>query len=106
MKKKYLNLYLILLLAINFSGCQSLKDGLVGKKNVDSDQFLIEKKKPLTEPPEYNLLPEPNGVKKNNTEIINEYKIKDILNKSSVASQQSKKNSVVRKSILEKINKD
>ena len=54
MRKFYLILIVFLL-----SGCQSVKDGLTGQKQKNSDEFLIEKKNPLVLPPEFNKLPEP-----------------------------------------------
>ena len=41
------------------SACQSIKDGLSGKKNENSDEFLVKKKNPLELPPSYGDLPEP-----------------------------------------------
>ena len=38
--------------------CQSVKDGLTGKKQNNSDEFLI-KKNPLILPPDYGKLPKP-----------------------------------------------
>ena len=39
--------------------CQSVKDGLTGKKQNNSDEFLIKKKNPLILPPDYGKLPKP-----------------------------------------------
>lgn len=43
MKNKYFFLIIFLLL---LNACQSVKDGLAGNKNDNSDEFLIEKKIP------------------------------------------------------------
>ena len=37
---------ILILTLIILSSCQTLQDGLAGKKNKNSDEFLIEKKKP------------------------------------------------------------
>jgi len=37
---------LLLLLLILLSSCQAVKDGLTGKKNKNSDEFLVKKKNP------------------------------------------------------------
>ena len=41
---KKINLYLIIL-SIILSSCQSIKDGLSGRKTENSDEFLVKKKK-------------------------------------------------------------
>tara|TARA_S200000501_G_C20339294_1_gene532504 strand:+ start:107 stop:421 length:315 start_codon:yes stop_codon:yes gene_type:complete len=56
MKNKYFFLISTFLL---LNACQTLQDGLAGKKNKNSDEFLIEKKNPLEIPPDFGLLPEP-----------------------------------------------
>ena len=42
------------------NACQTVQDGLAGKKNRNRDEFLIEKKNPLELPPDFGILPEPN----------------------------------------------
>jgi PBP1b-binding outer membrane lipoprotein LpoB len=60
MKKKYSFIIIICIFMIN--GCSSVKDGLTLKKKTNSQQFLIEKKKPLVMPPDYEKLPEPGSI--------------------------------------------
>tara|TARA_S200000501_G_scaffold369122_1_gene408024 strand:+ start:212 stop:532 length:321 start_codon:yes stop_codon:yes gene_type:complete len=63
----------IICFLIFLSSCQSLKDGLTGKKKENSDEFLVEKKNPLEIPPSYGDLPKPNmGEKKNLADSIDE----------------------------------
>ena len=50
---------LFILLLIVTSSCQSIKDGLSGKKGENSDEFLVQKKNPLVLPPDFTDLPEP-----------------------------------------------
>ena len=59
---------LLLLLLILLSSCQAVKDSLTGKKNENSDEFLVQKKNPLELPPDFNKLPVP----KKDTENINQ----------------------------------
>ena len=59
---------LLLLLLILLSSCQTIKDGLSGKKNDNSDEFLVKKKNPLELPPDFDELPAP----KKNEENINQ----------------------------------
>ena len=49
----------ILLSTLFLFSCQSVKDGLSGSKNKNSDEFLVKKKNPLVIPPKYMELPEP-----------------------------------------------
>ena len=49
----------ILLITLFLFSCQSIKDGLSGKKGTNSDEFLVKKKNPLVIPPKYMELPEP-----------------------------------------------
>ncbi len=49
----------LLFFLIFLNSCQSVKEGLSGKKQKSSDEFLVEKKNPLELPPEYGELPVP-----------------------------------------------
>ena len=59
---------LLLLLIILLNSCQTIKDGLTGTKQNNSDEFLVQKKNPLELPPDFNKLPVP----KKDTENINQ----------------------------------
>ena len=56
-----------LFLAI-LSSCQAAREGFTLKKKDNSDEFLVEKKNPLTMPPSYDNLPTPEDfqIKENN----------------------------------------
>ena len=103
MKTKKILLFLITLLVL--SACAGTKDALQGKKRSEnSDEFLVEKKNPLTSPPDYDELPVPiseeNAYVKNN-ETGN---IKKLLKKNKTSSVTNKqKNNNLKKSIIEKI---
>ena len=91
MMKKF-NTLLILFIFL-FTSCQSIKDGLSGRKNENSDEFLVKKKNPLVTPPKFMELPEPSS-NKENTETKQEesdFDINDILEieKSSEVSSKS-----------------
>ena len=91
MMKKF-NTLLILFIFL-FTSCQSIKDGLSGRKNENSDEFLVKKKNPLVTPPKFMELPKPSS-KKENTETKqaeSDFDIKDILEieKSSEVSSKS-----------------
>ncbi len=53
------NLVLAIVFSLALVSCQSVKDGLSGKKNSNSDEFLVQKKNPLVLPPKYLELPKP-----------------------------------------------
>ena len=53
-----INFYLIIF-SIFLTSCQSIKEGLSGKKNENSDEFLVKKKNPLVMPPKFMELPKP-----------------------------------------------
>ena len=62
------NIIFVICFLFFLSSCQSLKDGLTGKKKENSDEFLVEKKNPLELPPSYGELPEPKKVNKESLE--------------------------------------
>ena len=47
---KKFNFYLIIF-SFLLASCQSVKDGLSGRKTENSDEFLVKKKNPLVMPP-------------------------------------------------------
>ena len=56
---KLLKFFLILSLYILVSSCGTVKEAFTNQKKNSSDEFLVEKKSPLTMPPDYNDLPVP-----------------------------------------------
>ena len=97
----------LIFLLILITGCNTFKD--VGKvmrneKTTTTDEFLVKKKEPLVLPPNYNELPEPNSLKKQ--EIGEDEKIKKIL-KSSTSTKENKKGiTSVEKKIIDRIKSD
>ena len=101
---------LLLLLFILLSSCQAIKDGLTGKKNNNSDEFLVKKKNPLELPPDFNELPVPKKDKENTNqseeideEIENLFKNSDEIDSSdnTIDANQS-----AEEFVLKKINKN
>tara|TARA_B100000795_G_C22392985_1_gene284115 strand:- start:31 stop:345 length:315 start_codon:yes stop_codon:yes gene_type:complete len=94
----------LLLVLIAFNACQSVKDGLTGKKQNNTDEFLIEKKNPLVLPPQFNELPEPKIAGKTNEKEID---LKIILRTKRSSSDLDKtganSSKSLEKSILDKI---
>ena len=108
MKFKKIIIFLFLMLFL-FS-CSGAKDALQGKKRSDnSDEFLVEKKNPLTVPPDIDELPVPlDQEEQDQTESQEDVDIKKVLKidenqDTNVESNNENQNSL-EKSILEKIN--
>ncbi len=53
------NIIFVICFLFFLNSCQSVKDGLSGRKSNNSDEFLVEKKNPLETPPSFGELPEP-----------------------------------------------
>ena len=71
---------LILLIPLFLYSCQSAKDALQGKKRSKSaDEFLVEKKNPLTMPPDFEKLPTPGDEEVVLEKVENSSEIKDLL---------------------------
>ena len=102
---------IILLFSILFLfSCSGAKDVLQGKKRSDtSDEFLVEKKNPLTVPPDINELPVPLDQEEqdqaNNQEDIDIKKVLKIdeNQETNTESNNGNQNSL-EESILERIN--
>ena len=101
-----MNKFIFYFLTILFflTSCQSFKDGLTGAKRNQSDEFLVEKKNPLTSPPDYDELPVP--ISDENASLKNKEagNIKNLLKgkkTNSVTNEQSNNN--LEQSIIEKI---
>jgi len=71
---KLLKFFLILSLYILVSSCGTVKEAFTNQKKNSSDEFLVEKKSPLTMPPDYNDFPVPkskNDKEENSSNIEN-----------------------------------
>ena len=90
---------------LNFlTACQTVKEGLEGKKKSQSaEEFLIEKKNPLVLPPDFSKLPIPKSESSSISE--NEFDVESIIkgNSNNKESSKIKSSSTIEKSILEKI---
>ena len=107
MKNLFKKTLFILLTLIALSACQSVKDGLTGKKQNNSDEFLVKKKNPLSLPPDFENLPEPRTLNKNVDQNDSEISLKEILTKDtntkSTVSVSETSIGSLEKNILEKI---
>ena len=109
MKNKKLIILLSLILFVY--SCAGAGDALKGKKRSDnSDEFLVEKKNPLTVPPDMNELPVPLDEEESQSESEDE-NLDDIkkaleINENNTSTSESNDGSEksLEESILEKIN--
>ena len=53
------SIIILLILVITLTSCKSVKEGLSGRKQNNSDEFLVQKKSPLVVPPDFEELPTP-----------------------------------------------
>ena len=102
MKKTNKIFFILPFFFIVLTSCQSIKDGLTGNKKQNSDEFLIEKKNPLTKPPDYEKLPNPEMVSVSDNDEDDEFDLKKLLGQTQKKNTQNK-NSSLNKSVLDKI---
>ena len=106
MKIKIIIFYIGSILLLN--SCQSAKSALQGETRADrNDEFLVEKKNPLSMPPDFEELPKPLDSK--NQDVVEnknqELKAKLKVNTSNSQNNLEKnKNSSLKDKIIEQIN--
>ena len=88
---KVLNIPLILILASLISSCGTVKDAFTNQKKNSSDEFLVEKKSPLSMPPDYKELPVPKTSQ--NQSENDDKKIKSLITNNDNIEDQNTKNS-------------
>ena len=101
---KKINLYLIIL-SIILSSCQSIKDGLSGRKTENSDEFLEKKKNPLVMPPKFMELPNPEQENLDDevAKIEEDIDIRNILDLEKSSKSKSSKSGSAEDFVLEQI---
>ena len=88
-----------------FNSCSNVKDAFDPQRKNSSEEFLVEKKSPLSMPPNFNELPVPQDTKNNNKDDI-----KDLIlageNDTDLSSNSSNINTGtdLEQSILDQIN--
>ena len=99
----FLSFFLIL------TSCQGVKQGLTGSKKNNKDEFLVEKKNPLVQPPDFNKLPVPQGKNSEDIKTAGSDGVKKLLEDYSLDSEKMSSDEDVKsieESILEKINEN
>ena len=99
-----INFYLIIF-SIFLTSCQSIKDGLSGRKSENSDEFLVEKKSPLVMPPKFMELPKPKEeIFESEISVIDETNnIENILNIEKTQSVNSEKSDSAEDFVLKQL---
>tara|TARA_Y100000768_G_scaffold50373_1_gene32837 strand:+ start:374 stop:688 length:315 start_codon:yes stop_codon:yes gene_type:complete len=100
--KKFKLLFILGIVLIILSGCNTVKKGFKNPKKNSSDEFLVEKKSPLVMPPEFNDLPIPNQNEDTNQKQDNN--IKNLISDNNNGNTEQKvSDSDLEGSILSKI---
>ena len=102
------NIFLILILGIFSISCSGGLEGFkMKKKSSSGDEFLIQKKDPLVQPPDYSKLPNPDEKIDNSDDEKTKVEIvfKSINSNEQESKNTEKTNSSLEKSILKKIQK-
>ena len=104
---KFFKFSKLLFLLLFLYSCGSVGEALQGKKRSDQgDEFLIDKKNPLSMPPDYGKLPEPGeaNLKSSDDIISDESNIKNLLkNTGDENVSNSDESTSIESSILKKI---
>ena len=104
---KFFKIINLLLLLLFIYSCGSVGEALQGKKRSDQgDEFLIDKKNPLSMPPDFDKLPKPGEANvKSTKDIVNDQSnIKNLLkNTGDENVSNSDESTSIESSILKKI---
>ena len=97
--------FLILVIILIFNNCSSVKKAFDPERKNGSDEFLVEKKSPLSMPPDFDELPMP---QKQNTKIEGKdgelrVLLEDVSKSNNQLNNQELDNSEIESSIIEKI---
>ena len=97
--KKFITLSILLILC----SCGAIKEGFSNQKKNSSDEFLVEKKSPLVQPPSYGELPIPSNEKTNKKNQTNNIESLIIKKKNNEKLENIELDNNFEQSILEKI---
>ena len=105
---KFKKTIIFLFLTLFLFSCSGAKDALQGKKRSEnSDEFLVEKKNPLTVPLDIDKLPVPlDQEEQDESENQEDINIKEVLSidENQDANDEEQNQNSIEKTILEKIN--
>ena len=100
------NIIFVICFLFFLNSCQSVKDGLTGTKQENSDEFLVEKKNPLEIPPDFKELPVPKvDENKNRSQEIDE-EIEELVKSITKSEKINSKNKSAEEFVIKEINKN
>ena len=102
--KHFLNFFLFITISLILGACSGLKENLSLKKKQGVDEFLIERKEPLTVPPDFTSLPKPRNSSSDEIDDEQSIDLKKVLKKSEETDQISSSDDL-EKSISDILNK-
>ena len=76
--KKFKIIFIIIFFSTLFHSCTTLKEGFESQRKNSTDEFMVEKKKPLVMPPDFEKLPIP-GQNKTDSEQENIKQIQELI---------------------------
>ncbi|WP_440697791.1 DUF3035 domain-containing protein [Candidatus Pelagibacter sp. HIMB1709] len=105
---KKIKIYLFLILAtIILNNCGSVKDAMDPQRKNNTDEFLVEKKSPLSMPPDFEKLPIPKSEKvvenENEENNLKKLIVNNQTNNSDISSDSEESVGNFEKSLIEKI---
>ncbi|MDC0418280.1 DUF3035 domain-containing protein [Pelagibacteraceae bacterium] len=102
---KFTKLLLIFYILTVLNSCGSLSEAgkvLRNQKSTSTDEFLVKKKAPLTQPPDYDVIPKPGSIK--DSAVNDQDSIKKIMKTSKSGESNSEiKSTSTEQSILNQI---
>ena len=102
--KKLISYFIVIVVLHSCGGLSDAERVLRNEKKSNTDEFLVKKRQPLTLPPEYDAIPEPNSNEKLKSNAKNKNELNEIL-KIPEEKISNKNFKSIEDSIINKINK-
>ena len=104
-------IFLFIIFTLLLSACGTVKEAFDPQRKNSSDEFLVEKKSPLSMPPDFENLPEPKSKKESNIQEEEDNNIESLIidtqnNNNSDENKSLKNSSNLEDSIIELIKKN
>ena len=109
--KKFKFIKLTFLFLFILASCADVKSGLTGSKKDNKDEFLVQKKNPLVQPPNFNDLPKPARNRSEEGKLADnaETDVEKLFEDYNIDTDQTSEDTnlkTIEDSILEKINEN
>ena len=98
--KHFKIIFVIVIFNLLLSACGTVKEAFDPQRKNSSDEFLVEKKSPLSMPPDFEKLPQPKNKKDNNIPK-DDFNLESIINTSQNESESNNNDSSKDSSNLE-----